>query len=451
MDIARQILETLISNSEDGIHIVDGEGNTIYYNTSMAKIEDVQPQQVMGRKVTEYLTELKEDNSTLMNAIKDKEKIVDVVQHYGRGCNKDILTINTTVPVLHNGQAIAAIEIAKNMTQLRNLSEKLCKIQDIRIKENEKFSFEDIIGESQSIRQAIRKASKASLSKSSVLIYGETGSGKEVFAQSIHYNSARKDKPFVPINCAAIPSALLEGMLFGTVKGGFTGAENRKGLFQEANGGTVLLDEINSMEPALQSKLLRTLQDGYIRPVGGTEPIDIDVRIIATLNEEPEKLIEEGRLRKDFYYRLSVIRLDIPPLRERKEDIEVLANHFVEYYNKILDKNVIDISEEVLVAFKMNPWYGNIRELKNTIESAMNMVDYNSVLTKEYFENRISFLEKANSFISDLSLEQYLQDVEKEIIRKVYEENKKNVSKTAKILKISRQSLQYKLNKYKMP
>jgi arginine utilization regulatory protein len=289
-----------------------------------------------------------------------------------------------------------------------------------------------------------------------VLIYAETGSGKEVISQSIHYSGVRKDRPFIPINCAAIPAALLEGMLFGTEKGSFTGAENKKGLFEEANHGTILLDEVNSMEPYLQSKLLRVLQDGYIRPIGSNKIIDIDVRIIATLNEDPEKLIESGKLRKDFYYRLSVIRINIPPLRERKEDIPILVENFIENYNRILGKNIQGIDDSVMKRFSEYSWPGNIRELKNVIESAINMSDNNDILTHRHFDVKplSEVYREVNNFNIDengnLDLEKYMENIEKEIIEKALIKNKYNITKTSKQLNISRQNLQYKIKKYNM-
>jgi len=268
-----------------------------------------------------------------------------------------------------------------------------------------------------------------------------------------NYEGIRRDKPFIAINCAAIPSALLEGMLFGTVKGSFTGAENKKGLFEEAHRGTILLDEINSMNPYLQSKLLRVLQDGYIRPLGSNKIIDIDVRIIATINEEADKLIREGKLRKDFYYRLSVIKVMIPPLRERKEDISQLCDFFINYYNGILYRNVKGISEDVMEGFLNYSWPGNVRELKNNIESAMNMVEDGEILTKECFGNKINSVVEVTSeegFRGDIPLNEYIDSLEKNIIEKSYKKNNKNITKTSEELKISRQNLQYKLKKYKL-
>jgi len=450
MSKIEDVFACLLDNLNEGIHIVDSRGKTIYYNEAMAKIEGISKHEVLGKKVSEYLKNIDEDASTLMNALKTGENYKDVLQHYRSDSGKNITSINSTVPVKNNEKIIAAIEIARDMTQLRELSEKICRLESLPSYQCTNYHFNDIIGNSPQIRNEVNKAMRASLSNSSVLIYGETGAGKEVFAQSIHYNGIRKDKPFIPINCAAIPSALLEGMLFGTVKGGFTGAENKKGLFEEANKGTVLLDEVNSMEPYLQSKLLRVLQDGYIRPVGGNKAIDVDIRIIATLNEEPEKLISEGKLRKDFYYRLSVIRIDVPPLRARKEDIEVLVKHFVSYYNQMLAKNVKTIDEYVLKKFMDHNWPGNVRELKNSIELAMNMIDDTEVLTKEFFENKTVSLKEEDSqkkYFIDKPLPEYLEDIEKDIIEKTLITNDYNISKTSKELKISRQCLQHKMKK----
>lgn len=457
MNNIESILKCLIENLDEGIHIVDKNGNTLYYNNSMGRIEGISPGEILGKRAFEFLKGVEEESSTLMNALKNREQYVDVIQNYSSNHGKKITSINTTVPAFYNGEVIGAIEISKDITQLKELNEKLCKLQGSGNFTNKYYTFDDIIGQSESIKAVINKAQRASFSNSSVLIYGETGVGKEVFAQSIHHSGTRKDKPFVPINCAAIPSSLLESMLFGTVKGSFTGAEDKKGLFIEANGGTILLDEINSMDTALQSKLLRVLQDGYIRPIGSNTTIDVDVRIIASLNEDPEKLIREGKLRKDFYYRLSVVRIDVPPLKERKEDIKEFCLGFIDYYNKLLGKQVEDIEESVLIAFNSYDWPGNIRELKNVIESAMNMVDNSRVLTKEYFENRIitsKIITKSPEVHYDLknkSLEEYIDMIEAEIIKESLLRNNCNISKTAQELKMTRQNLQYKIKKYKLP
>lgn len=197
-------------------------------------------------------------------------------------------------------------------------------------KQNTKFTFDHIIGDSRAIQSVIAEAKRVIRTSSSILIIGETGTGKELFAQSIHNESQRSTKPFISQNCAAIPETLMESLLFGTNRGAFTGAIDKPGLFEEANGGTLLLDEINSLSPALQAKLLRAIQEKTIRRIGGTQEKEIDVRIIATINEDPLEAIAHNRLRQDLYYRLSVVTLCLPPLRERKEDIAYLVQHFIE-------------------------------------------------------------------------------------------------------------------------
>jgi len=453
---AQKILSCLLENLDEGIQVVDSEGRTIYYNSAMGKVEGVDTNEVIGKKVSEYLEDVKDDDSTIMNVLKTGEKIVGLIQHYGNGYKKKVTTINTTVPVTLDNKVIAVIEIAKDMTQLKELTENICKLQNLDKKVSRHYTFSDIYGDNSAMKSVIEKAKKASMSSSSVMLYAETGAGKEVFSQSIHYGGLRKDKPFIPINCAAIPALLLEGMLFGTEKGGFTGAENKKGLFEEANHGTILLDEVNSLEPYLQSKLLRVLQEGYIRPVGGTKNIDIDVRIIATLNEEPEKLIESGKLRKDFYYRLCVLRINIPPLRERKEDIPIFVEKLIERYNEILCKNIRGIDEVMMKRLQQYNWPGNIRELTNAIEAAINMADNNSILTEKCFDLRFAYENcKDVKYIASNSdgcfnLESYMSDIEKSIIEKILEKNDFNVSKTARELSTSRQNLQYKIKIHKI-
>jgi len=451
MDNVNILLESLISNLKEGIHIVDSKGKTIYYNHAMENIEGMKSEDVMGKEIQEYLRDI--EHSTILGSLKSGHTYRDTLQNYSNGAGKIITSVNSTIPVMVDGKVEAVIEIARDMTQIKKLNETICQLENKSKSKKNYYTFNDIIGSSKVLNEEILKSKRASISNSSVLIYGETGCGKELFAQGIHYEGIRRDKPFIAINCAAIPSALLEGMLFGTVKGSFTGAENKKGLFEEAHRGTILLDEINSMDPYLQSKLLRVLQDGYIRPLGSNKIIDVDVRIIATINEEADKLIREGKLRKDFYYRLSVIKVMIPPLRERKEDISQLCDFFINYYNGILYRNVKGISEDVMEVFLNYSWPGNVRELKNNIESAMNMVEDGEILTKECFGNKINSVVEVTSeegFRGDIPLNEYIDSLEKNIIEKSYKKNNKNITKTSEELKISRQNLQYKLKKYKL-
>jgi arginine utilization regulatory protein len=302
----------------------------------------------------------------------------------------------------------------------------------------------------------------ASRSSSNVLIIGESGTEKELFAEAIHNASDRRSRPYIVENCAAIPATLLESLLFGTAKGAFTGAIDRIGLFQQADGGTLVLDEINSMPMSLQSKLLRVLQEGRFRPIGGEKEEEVNVRIIAITNKDPLELIRKGKLREDLFYRLSVVNLFIPPLRKRgKEDIDLLTEFFIKNISGELMKRDITISDEMMEYFYSYSWPGNVRELENIIEGAINLLNDGEKITLRhlpyYLKNDVKFLEgfprdtKSNSIESiieeDISLHDYLDCIEKEIVKEALDMADGNVTKAAKILKITRQSLQYKIDK----
>ncbi len=301
--------------------------------------------------------------------------------------------------------------------------------------------------------KAIKIARRATKTSSSVLIIGDTGTGKELFAQSIHYESKRRKQVFIAQNCAALPDSLLESLLFGSMKGSFTGAVDRPGLFEQADGGTLFLDEINSMSQNLQAKLLRVLQENYIRRVGGNRDIPVDVRIISATNVSPKVLLEKEILRKDLFYRINVIPIYIPSLVERREDIPLLVDHFISYYNKLLGKDVWMVSDELMEKFMTYEWVGNIRELKNFIESSMNMMDADErVITFEHMPAHIDGVLNIgyrngikHQYADFEGLKSFLFKKEKEIIEEFMKMHHGNITKAANALGISRQSLQYKL------
>lgn len=238
----------------------------------------------------------------------------------------------------------------------------------------------NIIGQSQKMQEVFRLIESVAPSHSSVLILGESGTGKELVARAIHDLSERKSKPFVVINCSALPETLLESELFGHEKGSYTGAyTDKKGLFEEANGGTVFLDEIGEMAPPVQVKLLRVLQNGDFRKVGGTENIHVDVRIVAATNSDLQQMVKKGKFREDLYYRLNVISLVLPPLRDREEDIPLLASHFLKKFSERSGKEVTHMAQDVLQSFQEYPWPGNVRELENIIERALVLSESDSI------------------------------------------------------------------------
>lgn len=315
-----------------------------------------------------------------------------------------------------------------------------------------RYSFHDIIGSGFKIRKVIEMLKRVAQTTSTVFIYGETGTGKELFAQSIHNESPRKHQPFIAQNCAALPENLLEGIFFGTTKGSYTGAMDKAGLFEQANGGTILLDEINSMGYFLQAKILRVLQEGVVRRLGGTEDILIDVRVIATTNEKPSELLETRRLRADLFYRLSVIYVEIPTLRERVEDIGELVQYFIKKYNNRFNKKVNGADIGLLESLCEYKWPGNVRELEHIIEGMMNFLDEGELTSQQLiscgynYECFKKFVE--NNHCVKMNFRDDIHFLEKNIIIKILEENGGNVSHAAKEMGIKRQSLQYRLKKY---
>ncbi len=302
-----------------------------------------------------------------------------------------------------------------------------------------------IVSKSELIKQAIEYAEKVADTDSTVLLLGETGTGKELFAHLIHNHSARKDKPFTAINCSAIPKDLQESELFGYVKGAFTGAiKDKKGFFEEASGGTLFLDEVGDMSADTQAKLLRFLETNKFIKVGDTKETELDLRIISATNKDIEQETESGNFRKDLYYRLNSFTISLPPLRQRKEDIEELANYFL--INSVkLKKNISKISEDFLEKLNNYNWPGNIRELKNIIERAMILADGDTLtinlLPKEYFTNQTDSI---FHFGKDVTLDR----LEKEYILKIYDECDKNKTLTAKKLGIGSATLYRKLKEY---
>ena len=296
-------------------------------------------------------------------------------------------------------------------------------------------------------------AKRMAHSESRIMLLGETGTGKELFAQSIHNDSLRAKEPFIAINCSAIPDNLLESILFGTHKGAFTGAENKAGLFEEAKNGTLFLDEINSMSVILQAKLLRALESNRIRRLGSNTEIQVNPRIISAMNIDPGQAIANEQLRSDFYYRLAVVTIKCPPLREREEDIITLARHYITKYNKILGRKIDEISPEVMEILESYNWPGNVRELSHCIEHAMNMLD--TADTALQVQHLPAFLRdktvKKNMMpagvtrISDYN--QTILQVEKDILTQALIKDHGNINQTAKELGLSRQCLFYKLKR----
>lgn len=466
----------LLNNLTEGIHVVDNKGKTILYNKKASEIDGLKPKEVLGKNIFEVFPSLTLETSTLMQTLKSGEKYLNHKQTFINYRGKKITTINHTFPIIFKDETKGAVEISKDITQTEELVDDITdlrnKLKDNNDKKNKKkgvdnntsYEFSDIIGQNREFNSSVSDAMKSAQSDSSVLIYGETGTGKELFAQSIHNASNRKNNEFIAQNCAALPKDLLESLLFGTEKGSFTGAKSKPGLFEMADGGTILLDEINSMDLSLQAKLLRVLQDGRVRRIGAQKEKQVDVRIITTMNMHPDKAFEKNLLREDLYYRLSVVYIYLPPLRKRKDDIFLLTDHFIEQYNKEFDKNITGLSNKLKDVFKNYPWPGNVRELKHVIESAYNIKQFGEQIEigdlPGYIRERLGqnrniinnwTAEERIKDSEDLpSLESYLEEIEVKLIESALEKSDDNISAAARELDISRQSLQYKLKKYNL-
>ena len=310
---------------------------------------------------------------------------------------------------------------------------------------NEKYHFEELIGKSSQIESIYRMITRVASSKSTILIQGETGTGKELVARAIHYRSSCRNNPFIKVNCAALPSDLLESELFGHEQGAFTGAIKKKeGRFELANKGTLLLDEISETTTAFQVKLLRVLQkEGEFERVGGTKTIKADVRVIATTNQKLEKNVREGKFREDLYYRLNVIPIFLPSLRERKEDIPLLAHHFLRKYNQQNGAKIESISSQSLALMQDYNWPGNIRELENIIERAVVMTE-GKVILPEYLSLKVSSEEEIISRSEKMTLE----EMEKRLIENTLQKMGGNRTRTAEMLGVTARTIRNKIKKY---
>lgn len=336
------------------------------------------------------------------------------------------------IPLLY--KAMEKVALSKRLAQLEK-----------RI--GNKYSFNSILGQSKNIRQAIDAAERVSVTDATVLLTGETGTGKEVFAQAIHTNSGRNKQPFIAVNCAAFSKELLENELFGHKAGAFTGAvKDTKGILEEANGGTVFLDEIGEMPIDLQAKLLRVLETGQYLKVGDSKATTVNLRIIAATNRNLQDEIRKGHFREDLYYRISVFQIYLPPLRERVTDIKELAQYFVDHFADKLNKKRVQISKEYLHALELHPWKGNIRELKNVIERSIILMN-EQLLTKDTLPYDFQL------YISDNHTQESnfdLASAEKMHIQKVLKHTKGNKTEAAKLLNIALTTLYRKIDEYKI-
>jgi arginine utilization regulatory protein len=453
----QEILEAF----DEGVIITDHEGFIAFYNETQARIDQTDRSEVIGFKTTEFY-DLTDDTSLIMRCLKTRKPLLN--EHlvyrtrYGRIAN----TICSVFPLFDDsGALVGAVCFVRDYHLVEKTVTSICshtlKPETVST-ESRKVRFDDLIGDHPTFRQVVQTAKTVALTPSAVMIYGETGTGKELFAQAVHAFGPWRSKPYVAINCAAIPENLLEGLLFGTVRGAFTGAVDRSGLFEQANGGVLFLDEVNSMPTGLQAKLLRAIQEKRVRRVGSLEERPISIKLLSSVNEEPHAAVEAGRMRADLFYRLGVVFLRIPPLRERITDIQVLTSYFIKRFNKDMGRNVNFVSDEVVNLFLEYSWPGNVRELEHVIESAMNMVANRTRLElrdlpPHLVKNRYVSALQANpkepapgENRSDLKRTQRM--TEQNAIRQALEATSGNLTRAAERLGLSRQLLTYKMKRH---
>lgn len=463
-DSAMKVLfEETLNKVTEGIQIYDRNGYFVFGNNASEELEGYKSDDFFGKHLLD-LYDLTEDYSTTMTAIREKKTVKNRCDRFTRKDGVELLTINSSYPIIINKELAGAATFEGDMTLINNLRSKSFDL-DAFIREDNtvipgvQYNFKDIIHISEKMDKVIKFAKKIAVGNTSILITGETGTGKELFAQSIHNFSSRRSKPFIDINCSAVPDNLVESIFFGTEKGAFTGSGSKKGLIELADQGTLFLDEVNSMSLDMQAKLLRAVQQKRFRRVGGQEYIECDIRIIAASNVDLKELIEKNFFRRDFYYRISGLSLDIPPLSERQEDIVALSSFLLNQLSEEYGKRHIQIDSKVMSIFKKYKWPGNVRELRQVLEYAINRIpDHSTVINAkmlpDYIRSKntvqINDFREAEELSDDMSLEAQIEIYEKQIILKSLENHYGNITRTAKSLGLSRQSLQYRLKKYKI-
>ncbi|QKG85013.1 PAS domain S-box protein [Kroppenstedtia pulmonis] len=440
--------ETLLQAVDDAITAVDREGNIVSWNPKSEKIFQCSHDEILGKPITDFFEKYSlEIMSTL-------EEGTGVMRKYHRPRSNMNVLINS-LPVMINQSVIGGISVERDITDLVKLNDELSTttayLRDLENKidnKEQRDPFHRIKGRSHSLRNAVELAEKVASTDVSVLITGESGVGKELFASAIHKTSPRGEGPFIDINCGAIPASLFESELFGYEKGAFTGAnkEGKKGKMDAAKGGTLFLDEIGELPLDLQVKLLRVIQEKQFYRIGGNQSIPFDARIVAATNRDLEQMIRDGLFREDLYYRLNVVSIPIPPLRERMEDIPELIQFSLVEFSAKYSKPIPDIDPEVMYLFLHHDWAGNIRQLRNTIERIMILAD-EEVIIPEHLP--AVFMKNSQHAISHIPApENGATDSEEVQIRNTLKQTYGNKSAAAKLLGISRATLYNKLKKY---
>ncbi|MEW6184123.1 MAG: sigma 54-interacting transcriptional regulator [Thermodesulfobacteriota bacterium] len=442
--------EAVLDNMHNGVMIVDPEGKIIFFSKTYGKFLGIDPGEVIGKHCREVVP------STRMDIVAQTGKAE--INQTQRIAGQEMIV--QRIPIEKNGKVIGVFGqiIFTDVRDVQTLARKLNVLEskvefyekELESLRSSKYTFKDIVGESTAINEVKGLALKASNTNSPVLLLGESGTGKELFAHAIHFASRRRPFPFIRLNCAAIPKDLLEAELFGYEPGAFTGAgsKGKPGKFELAHRGTIFLDEISDLPLEMQPKLLRVLEEKEVERIGGNQITKVDFRLIAATGENLARAVKQGKFRKDLFYRLSVIPLTIPPLRERRGDIPLVACHLTKRINKEMGVHVTEISPEVLNIFQNYDWTGNVREMANLLERILSTIDSNVIKLHHlpiFFQNKASELIKRDTFTY---LKHLKEETEKEALVYAIQVSKNNKNQAAKLLGIHRTALYQKLKKY---
>lgn len=446
-------LDAIIDSVYEGLYITDGKGYTIRINKSYTRITGITPEEVIGWHMQDLVDKGYYSQSVTLIVLEKKQPVTII--HTIKGTKRCMITGN---PIFNEkGEIVCVVTTVRDVTELNLLREKLEKTKELTRRYHlelehlqKQLGKSEIVGQSKEILRVQELAYQAAQVDATVLLLGETGVGKDLFALSIHKQSLRKEGPFIKVNCAAIPDTLLESELFGYEKGAFTGAQvkGKPGLFELADSGTILLDEVGDLPLSLQAKLLRVIQEKEITRIGGTHSLKLDLRIIAATNHDLLQLVRKGRFREDLYYRLNVIPILIPPLRERQEDISLLVKHYLDLFNKKYNR-CKELSFTALEVLSDYHWPGNVRELKNLLERIVVIIN-DDLITPDHLR---SITQKPGIEKSPLDngqgikLIEAVAKVEKELINRVLQ-NEKSTRKAANVLGVSQPTIVRKIKKY---
>lgn len=464
-EVREELFAATLNSLQDGVQIYNANAELSYINAASRRISDIPAHiRVEGRHLMD-LYDLEEEVSTTMTCLRTQRPVVNRFDSFTKSTDgKTIVSINTAYPIFDDQKLIGAVVFERDMSSINDQIHTLEEMREnferprLPVTKFTGYHFSDLIGDNPDFQVAVNLARKIAPQDCNVLLVGETGTGKEIFAQSIHKASGRKHKKFVAINCAAVPETLIESMFFGTRRGSFTGSVDKAGLLEEAQGGTLFLDELNSMSLSMQSKLLRVIQENSFRRVGSSQDIASDVRFISSCNEAPEQLIEKNILRKDLFYRLSTVTIDIPPLRARADDIMRLTRSYLAKSIARYAKSAPTLDAEVIKVFEKYPWPGNVRELFNVLDYVLNTLD-GEVILPQHLPKTFTASKKMEAIhratpdnapevaLEDKGLAETLQDMERKLIEEALIQTRYKIGKAAARLKLSRQNLQYRIKK----